>query len=91
MNLPNGRVNLALLTASGIDDGSLVITSCLGVPTLPAIDSWRRGFKMDSQVDNQTKKNLELTTIYLFFLMKITSEYYAILVTSDSSEIEKIN
>lgn len=46
---------------------------------------------MDSQVDNQTKKNLELTTIYLFFLMKITSEYYAILVTSDSSEIEKIN
>ena len=39
-SLPIGNVSPALSTAWGIDDGSLVITSCLGTPTLPAILNW---------------------------------------------------
>lgn len=46
MPLPKGNANPALVTASGIDDGSLVITSCLGTQTLPAIG--QIGFRSSS-------------------------------------------
>jgi hypothetical protein len=37
--LPNGRDSPALVTAAGIDNGSVLTNSCLGTRTLPAKDN----------------------------------------------------
>jgi len=37
--LPNGRESPALVTAAGIDKGSVLTNSCLGTRTLPAKDN----------------------------------------------------
>ena len=36
--IPRGSFSPALVTASGMDDASLLTTNCLGTPTLPAQD-----------------------------------------------------
>lgn len=36
ISVPNGNASPALITASGMEDGSLFITSCLGTQTFPA-------------------------------------------------------
>lgn len=35
-DLPNGSDSPALITAAGIDNGSVLTNSCFGTPTLPA-------------------------------------------------------